>query len=247
MNILFTRTGAAALAMCLALGVGAAVAQNYPAGPAGPPSGYQGGQGQMPSKMDLVSPEPQWAKLCSKEPNTGLEVCSTMRDFGASADQPPMVSINVAELQGEAKRKLRLMMPALGMLMQPGFRVTTDNGQPLEGKYGVCYQGSCTGEIDIGSDTLDSLKKGQTMSIVLRVAGGDPSGRDLTLNVPLKDFGPGFDGRPTDPQVLQQQRQQMQQRFQMRAEEQRRYMQQQGGYMQQQGGPPGPPPGAPAR
>jgi len=111
----------------------------------------------------------------------------------------------------------------------------------------VCYQGSCTGEIDIGSDTLDSLKKGQTMSILLRVAGGDPSGRDLTLNVPLKDFGPGFDGRPTDPQVLQQQRQQMQQRFQMRAEEQRRYMQQQGGYMQQQGGPPGPPPGAPAR
>ncbi len=246
MNILVTRTGAAALAMCLAMGVGAAVAQNYPPGPA-PGSPAQGGQGQMPSKMDLVSPEPQWAKLCSKEPNTGLEVCSTTRDFGASADQPPMVSVNVAELQGEEKRKLRLMMPTIGLMMQPGFRVIIDNGQPIEGKYGMCFQGSCTGEVDIGSNTLDALKKGQTMSIVLRVAGGGPSGRDLTLNIPLKDLGPAFDGRPTDPQVVEQQRQQMQQRFQRRAEEQRRYMQQQGGYMQQQGGQPGPPPGAPAR
>jgi len=234
MNILVTRTGAAALATCLAVGVGAAVAQNYPPGP---PSGYQGGQGQLPSKMDLVSPEPQWAKLCSKEPNTGRELCSTTRDFGASADQPPMVSVNVVELQGEEKRKLRLMLPTMGLMMQPGFRVIIDNGQPMEGKYDVCFQASCTGEIDIGSNALDALKKGQTMSIVLRVAGGGPSGRDLTLNVPLKDFGPAFDGRPTDPRVLAQQRQEMQQRFQRWAEEQRRYMQQPGGYMPQPGGP----------
>ncbi len=260
MNILVTHTGAAALAMSLALGVGAGVAQagspkltaqNYPPGPAGPSLGYpaQGAQGRpaMPSKMDLVSPEPQWAKQCAKVLNTGREACATMRDFGPSADQPPMISVNVAELQGEEKRKLRLMMPTIGLLMQPGFRVIIDNGQPIEGKYGMCFQSACSAEVDIGPSTLDALKKGQTISIVLRVAGGDPSGQDLTLNIPLKDLGAAFDGKPTDPQVVEQQRQQMQQRFQRRAEEQRRYMQQQGGYTQQQGGQPGPPPGAPAR
>jgi invasion protein IalB len=250
MNILVTPTGAAALAMCLALGVGAAVAQDRPPQltaqnyPPGPPSGYQGGQGQLPSKMDLVSPEPQWAKQCAKEPSTGLEVCSTTRDFGVSADQPPMVSVNVAELQGEEKRKLRLMMPTIGLMMQPGFRVIIDNGQPLEGKYGVCFQNSCLGEVDIGSNTLDALKKGQTVSIVSRVADGGPSGRDLTLNIALTGLGPEFDGKPTDPQVLEQQRQQMQQRFQRGAEEQRRYMQQQGGSTGSYS-PMGP--GAPAR
>ena len=37
---------------------------------------------QPPSKVDLVSPEPQWAKLCGKEHNTGKDACHTMRDFG---------------------------------------------------------------------------------------------------------------------------------------------------------------------
>ena len=65
-----------------------------------------------PSKIDLVSPEPQWAKFCAKEPTNGREACATMRDFSTSADQPPMISINLFEVAGEEKRKLRVPDPA---------------------------------------------------------------------------------------------------------------------------------------
>jgi len=235
MSLHVTRMSAAAFGMSLALGAGAALAQNQPAKPAAPtqpaqpPQGVpaQGAQPAPPSKVDLVSPEPQWAKFCAKEPNTGKDACATMRDFSTSSDQAPMISINVFELQGEERKKLRLLMLPIGMLLKPGFRVIIDNKEPLEGKYDMCFQNACSAELDIGGSTLNALKKGQNMAVVMRVPGGDPAGRELTFNIPLKDFGSAFDGKPTDPKVLEQQRQQLQQQLQKKAEEQRKALEQQ--------------------
>jgi invasion protein IalB len=230
------RSGAAALALGLALGAGASVAQTQPAKPPAPPApGAQGapgapGQPQQPTgptKVDLVSPEPQWAKFCAKEPNSGRDACATMRDFSTSADQPPMISINLFELAGEEKRKLRLLMLPIGMMLKPGFRVVIDKGEPIEGKYDMCFQNACSAEIEISSKTLEALKKGTTMSVVMRVPGGDVSGHELTFTLPLKDLGAAFDGKPTDPKVLEQQRQELQQQLQKKAEEQRKMLEQQ--------------------
>ena len=189
-----------------------------------------------------MSPEPQWAKFCAKEPANGREACATMRDFSTSADQPPMVSINLFEVAGEEKRKLRFLIAPIGMLLRPGFRVIIDNkGEPLDGKYDMCFPNACSAEVEIGPKTLAELKKGQNMSVVLRVPGGDVSGRELTFNLPLKDLGTAFDGKPTDPKVLEQQRQALQQQLQKKAEEQRKMLEQ-----QQNGAAPAPapPPGA---
>jgi invasion protein IalB len=229
------RSGAAALALSLALGAGAAVAQTQPAKPPAPAApGVQAAPGQPqqpppPSKVDLVSPEPQWAKFCAKEPNSGKDACATMRDFSTSADQPPMISINVFELAGDEKRKLRLLMLPIGMMLKPGFRVVIDKGEPIEGRYDMCFQNACSAEIEISPKTLEALKKGTTMSVVMRVPGGDVSGHELTFNLPLKDLGTAFDGKPTDPKVLEQQRQELQQQLQKKAEEQRKTLEQQQG------------------
>ena len=68
------RSGAAALALGLALGAGAVVAQTqpaqHPAAPAAPGAPGQPQQPTGPTKVDLVSPEPQWAKFCAKKPNS---------------------------------------------------------------------------------------------------------------------------------------------------------------------------------
>ena len=251
MRVQLTRLSAAAFAMSFAL-AGAALAQTKPAAPAAPLAPGQqpapGAQGQPapPSKVDLVSPEPQWAKFCAKEPANGREACATMRDFSTSADQPPMVSINLFEVAGEEKRKLRLLIAPIGMLLRPGFRVVIDNkGEPLDGKYDMCFPNACSAEIEIGPKTLAELKKGQNMAVVMRVPGGDVSGRELTFNIPLKDLGTAFDGKPTDPKVLEQQRQALQQQLQKKAEEQRKMLEQQ----QQNGAataPAAPAPAAPA-
>jgi invasion protein IalB len=222
------RLGAAALAISVAL-AGVASAQTQPAKPTAPAAPGQTAPGAPapPSKVDLVSPEPQWAKFCSKEPANGRDACATMRDFSTSADQPPMISINLFDVAGEEKRKLRFLILPIGMMLKPGFRVIIDKGEPLEGKYDMCFQNACSAEIEIGPKTLEALKKGQNMSIVMRVPGGDVSGRELTFNIPLKDLGPAFDGKPTDPKVLEQQRQALQQQLQKKAEEQRKMLEQQ--------------------
>jgi invasion protein IalB len=226
------RLSAAALAVSVTL-TGAALAQQpaqpAPAAPGAPGQAPPQGQPAPPSKVDLVSPEPQWAKFCAKQPANGKEACATMRDFSTSADQPPMVSINLFDVAGEERRKLRFLILPIGMLLKPGFRVVIDKNDPIDGKYDMCFQNACSAEIDIGAKTLETLKKGQNMAVVMRMPGGDVSGRELTFNIPLKDLGPAFDGKPTDPKVLEQQRQALQQQLQKKAEEQRKALEQQQG------------------
>jgi invasion protein IalB len=224
MRVQVMRLSAAALTMSVAL-VGAASAQTQPAKPAAPGQAAAG-QPAPPSKVDLVSPEPQWAKFCAKDP-AGRDACATMRDFSTSADQPPMISINLFDVTGEEKRKLRFLILPIGMMLKPGFRVIVDKNEPFEGKYDMCFQNACSAEIDISPKTLETLKKGQNMSVVMRVPGGDVSGRELTFNIPLKDLGTAFDGKPTDPKVLEQQRTALQQQLQKKAEEQRKMLEQQ--------------------
>jgi len=237
------RLSVAALAMTLALG-DATFAQTPPAKPAAPGQAAPGKPAPAPpSKVDLVSPEPQWAKFCAKEPNNGRDACATMRDFSTSADQPPMISVNVFEVAGEEKRKLRFLILPIGMMLRPGFRVIIDKSEPLEGRYDMCFQNACSAEIEIGPRTLAEMKKGQTMSVIMRVPGGDVSGRELTFNLPLKDFGTAFDGKPTDPKVLEQQRLALQQQLQKKAEEQRKMLEQEQSRM---GVPAAPTPAAPA-
>ena len=231
MRFQLMRASAAALALSVML-AGAAFAQQAPAKPAVPgapaaPGQATPGQPAPPSKVDLVSPEPQWAKFCAKQPGNGKEACATMRDFSTSADQPPMISINLFDVAGEERRKLRFLILPIGMLLKPGFRVIIDKNEPLEGKYDMCFQNACSAELDIGAKTVEMLKKGQNMAVVMRLPGGDSSGRELTFNIPLKDLGTAFEGKPTDPKVLEQQRQALQQQLQKKAEEQRKALEQQ--------------------
>src|SRR5271166_2787069 len=79
----------------------------------------------------------------TQPPKPGKDACATMRDFSTSAEQPPMISINLFELAGEEKRKLRLLMLPIGMMLKPGFRVIIDRGEPIEGRYDMCFQNAC--------------------------------------------------------------------------------------------------------
>ena len=80
------RLSAAALAMSVLL-VGAASAQQTPkaGAPAVPAAPAQRRRQRLPSKLDLVSPEPIWAKLCAKDNSA----CATMRDFRPLPISPP--------------------------------------------------------------------------------------------------------------------------------------------------------------
>ena len=239
------RLGAAALAMSVAL-AGAAFAQTQPAKPAAPAAPAPAAAGPAAAAASAVEGRSRVAGAAmgqilrqgARQRQGRLRHDARLLDLGRSAadDQHQLF-----EVAGEERRKLRFLILPIGMLLKPGFRVIIDKNEPIDGKYDMCFQNACSAEIEIGAKTLETLKKGQNMSVVMRVPGGDVSGRELTFNIPLKDLGPAFDGKPTDPKVLEQQRQALQQQLQKKAEEQRKTLE------QQQSGVARPAPAGPCR
>jgi invasion protein IalB len=191
----------------------AALAQSAkPAAPAG--------QQQGPVKLDLVALDANWTKACSKDPS-GKEFCATTRFFGQTATQPTL-SVAVYAVTGEEKRFARFLLP-VGLLLRPGFRVTIDKGDPLEGHYVVCFPNGCFGEVELSAANLNALKKGSTASIMTRNTGNF----EVTFNVPIKDFGAAFDGPAVDPKVIEQQNADLQKQLEEKARQQREQLEKQ--------------------
>jgi invasion protein IalB len=193
------------------------VAQAAPAAPAAPAAAPSG-----PVKLDLSPMQAPWTKICGKDQNTGMEVCYTTRDFGQAADQPPTLAVAVYQMSSEDRRIARFLLP-VGLLLKPGFRLVIDKGDPIEGKFAICFPNGCFAEADLNGKTLDALKKAQTASVIVR----NQANIEVTFNLPMKEFGAAFDGPAVDPKLLEQQNQELQKQLEQRAEEQRKKLEQQ--------------------
>jgi invasion protein IalB len=239
MTFPFERRGALMLAAAAVLAASGAMAQSTkpapapsataaPAGPAAPaaaPAAAPPG----PVKLDLTPMQAPWTKICGKDQGSGKEVCYTTRDFGQAADQPPTLAIAVYQMANEDRRIARFLLP-VGLLLRPGFRLVIDKGEPIDGKFAICFPNGCFAEADLNAKAIGDLKKAQIASVIVR----NQANVEVTFNLPMKDFGTAFDGPAVDPKVLEQQNQELQKQLQLRAEDQRKKLEQQ----QSTGAPP---------
>jgi invasion protein IalB len=251
MTFPFERRGALMLAAAAVLAASGAMAQTTkpapapsataaPAAPAAPgaPAAPAGGPAS-PVKLDLTPMQAPWTKICGKDQGSGKEVCYTTRDFGQATDQPPTLAIAVYQMTNEDRRIARFLLP-VGLLLRPGFRLVIDKGEPIDGKFAICFPNGCFAEADLNTKTIGDLKKAQIASVIVR----NQANVEVTFNLPMKDFGAVFDGQPVDPKVLEQQNQELQKQLEERARLQRQKLEQQ----QSTGAPPAvaPAPTAPA-
>jgi invasion protein IalB len=233
----FVRLGALSLAAGLALAAGGALAQTKPpalSAPTAPGAPAAAPQPTGPVKLDLLPMQAPWTKICGKDQGTGKEVCYTTRDFGQAANQPPTLAIAVYQMANEERRIARFLLP-VGLLLRPGFRLVIDKGEPIEGHFAICFPNGCFAEAELNNATLGALKKGTTANVIVRNQGNI----EVTFSLPMKDFGPAFDGKPVDPKVLAEQNEELQKQLQARALEERKKL-------EQQQGAPAAAPGAPA-
>ncbi len=247
MTFAFERRGALMLAAAAVLTANGAVAQTTkpapapsataaPAAPAGP--GAPAGAPSGPVKLDLSPMQAPWTKICGKDQGSGKEVCYTTRDFGQAADQPPTLAIAVYQMSNEERRIARFLLP-VGLLLRPGFRLVIDKGEPIDGKFAICFPNGCFAEADLNNKTVADLKKAQVASVIVR----NQANVEVTFNLPMKDFGAAFDGPAVDPKVLEQQNQELQKQLEQRAQAQRQKLEQQ----QQSTGAPPTAPATPAK
>ena len=239
MTFPFERRGALMLAAAAVLAASGAMAQTTkpapapsataaPAGPAAPPAAPAAAP-PGPVKLDLMPMQAPWTKICGKDQGSGKEVCYTTRDFGQAADQPPTLAIAVYQMANEDRRIARFLLP-VGLLLRPGFRLVIDKGEPIDGKFAICFPNGCFAEADLNAKTIGDLKKAQIASVIVR----NQANVEVTFNLPMKDFGAAFDGPPVDPKVLEQQNQELQKQLEERARLQRQKLEQQ----QSTGAPP---------
>ena len=228
MTFPFERRGALVLAAGLVLTASGALAQTAkPAAPAALAAPAQTAAPAAPAqpgpvKLDLTPMQAPWTKICGKDQGSGKEVCYTTRDFGQAADQPPTLAIAVYQMSNEDRRIARFLLP-VGLLLKPGFRLIIDKGDPIEGKFAICFPNGCFAEADLNNKTLDALKKAQMASVIVR----NQANIEVTFNLPMKDFGAAFDGPAVDPKVLAQQNQELQKQLEERARQQREKLEQQ--------------------
>jgi invasion protein IalB len=192
----------------------AALAQSAKPAPAQPQQG--------PVKLELIPLDANWTKACSKDPS-GKEFCATTRFFGQTASQPTL-SVAVYSVTGEDKRFARFLLP-VGLLLRPGFRLTIDKGDPIDGHYVVCFPNGCFGEVELSAANMTAMKKGSAASITTRNSGNF----EVTFNVQIKDFAAAFDGPAVDPKVLEQQNAELQKQLEEKARQQRQQLEQQQG------------------
>ncbi len=244
MTFPFERRGALMLAAAAVLAASGAMAQTTK--PAPPPSATAApaapGAPAAPAgpvKLDLTPMQAPWTKICGNDQGSGKQVCYTTRDFGQAVDQPPTLAIAVYQMANEDRRIARFLLP-VGLLLRPGFRLVIDKGDPIDGKFAICFPNGCFAEADLNTKTIGDLKKAQVASVIVR----NQANVEVTFNLPMKDFGAAFDGQPVDPKVLEQQNQELQKQLEERARLQRQKLEQQ----QSTGAPPAvaPAPTAPA-
>jgi invasion protein IalB len=211
----FVRFGALTLAAGLVLAASGAFAQSTkPAAPAAQPTG--------PVKLQLTPMQAPWTKICGKDQGSGKQVCYTTRDFGQAADQPPTLAIAVYQMASEERRIARFLLP-VGLLLRPGFHLIIDKGEPIEGKFAICFPNGCFAEAELDTAKLNALKKAQTASVIVR----NQANIEVTFELPMKDFAAAFDGPAVDPKVLAQQNQELQKQLEEKARQQREKLEQQ--------------------
>jgi invasion protein IalB len=165
----------------------------------------------------------QWTKLCPKDPE-GKQVCVTSKDARLETGML-IVSAALVEPEGQQKKFLRVNVP-LAMQLKHGTRVIIDQTEPRTAPYFACLVTGCFSDYEASADTVNQLKKAQSLFIQAIGVNGQP----LTVPLPLGDFAKAYDGSPTDPKVFEEQQKKLQEEFQRKQKE-----------LQQ--GPWGPPPG----
>jgi len=172
---------------------------------------------QGPMKVDLQPSQPQWTKVCGKDQAAGKEICYTTRDFGAQADQPPVLALAVYDVKGDDVKIVRFLMP-VGLMLRPGFRFAIDKGPVSEGGFEICFPNGCFAEAKVKKDVVEAAKKGTSMAVSVK----NQANMEVVFNLPLAGFGPAFDGPAVDPKVLEEQQKKLAAELQKRAEEERK-------------------------
>jgi invasion protein IalB len=161
--------------------------------------------GPLVVELKASPAQPEWTKVCGKDPSSTTEICYTTRDFVSEKDQP-LLAVALYDVKGKQPQKVMRLLIPLGLLLQPGIRIAIDQNQASPGRYASCLPNGCFAEVTVKNDFVAALKKSTTLNVSAR----NQTSQEVTFAVPMAGFGKALDGPPIDPKVLEEQQRKMQ-------------------------------------
>jgi invasion protein IalB len=131
-----------------------------------------------------------WTKFCF------TEICFIGADGRIAPDCGARVSAVVIEHRNEAKRTLRVTVPA-SVDRQRGVRIGIDGSPPVERPL-RCYTSGCMADIEAGEELIDRIKQGQKLVVEASDAGNSP----IRFALPLAGFAAAYEGPAQQPEAF---------------------------------------------
>ena len=131
-----------------------------------------------------------WSKVCFKTPGTNM-VCRTSIS-GTFETGQSAVRIDLIEREGDKAARLQMFLP-VGLYLQPGVKLTIDQGTPFRIPYVWCLTNTCIAADLADPKAIREMETGQTL--LLEVL--DSNILAITTSLPLDQFAAVRQGAPT--------------------------------------------------
>ena len=189
--------GARAGIIASLLAIAAAPASAQDAAPAAEPAAPA-----QPNQQNADTPQPDWVKLCSENPENKQRVCVVTRERRAATGQL-LAAVSIREM-GDKKILVTAVPP--GMLIKPGLQVQIDGANATKSGYSICFPNLCFAEAEINADYITSMKGGSNLVVTTLNQQGKP----VNFDISLAGFTASYDGEAIDPAQLQAEQKKLQ-------------------------------------
>lgn len=129
-----------------------------------------------------------WRKVCFKAPNTKM-LCRTISEGRWETGQVA-VRVDVIE-RADGRGRLQIFVP-VGLYLQPGVKVTIDQGTSITAPYSWCLTNTCIAAIPADTGFIRAMEAGQKLTLVVV----DSNILSVETSLPLNQFATVRNGPP---------------------------------------------------
>jgi invasion protein IalB len=146
-------------------------------------------RGRQPGRRLAYAP---WRKVCFKATQEAGSkmVCRTTINGRWDTGQIA-IRVDLIEREGDPAARLQMFVPP-GSFLQPGIKLTVDQGSPIQIPYVICLTNGCVAGSVANAGLIHDLESGQVLT--LEIVNSNVVG--VTDSLPLKEFAEVHKGAP---------------------------------------------------
>ena len=133
-----------------------------------------------------------WRKICFRAAqDAGSKMVCRTTINGRWETGQIAIRVDLIEREGDSVARLQIFVTP-GSFLQPGIKLTVDQGSPLQIPYVICLTNGCVAGSVANAGLVHDLESGQML--VLETVNSNVVG--VTTSLPLKEFAKVYQGAP---------------------------------------------------